>query len=311
VTNSKNHHWWPKCVSEFWRDADGCTTRLSPSGEILRLHPKKFGVIGHGHSIKLSRTPGETTVWDYNFESEFQRADDNFPYVIKWLNGLDREKRSTAFTLTGRFLQQAAPEEKLSLLVEGLVSLCIRSPMSRSAAVSAAEHLRGKLEVRERNALVALNIRYRQQTVADAIGTHGKFAIIYSPDREFIFGDGFLHNLTSPAGPPSQPEMLVPLTPRVSVLLVRPSQYTTEPKLSTLIVSAEEADQLNHAVQIYAKEMLFYRSEQPIIADEFRRGEHLRYSGPNRPIDKLIHSIPGVSPRNAALDFLFRGARTD
>lgn len=309
MSNSKNHHWWPICVSEFWKGADGCVTRLSPNGEMLRIPPRKLGVIGHGHSIKLSRVPGEATVWDYNFENEFQRADDNFPHVIKWLDGLGREKRLTASSLTDRFIQQAAPEEILSLLMESLISLAVRSPMNRNAAASLAEHLRGKLGERERNTIVALNIRHRQRIVADAIGTRGKFAAIYSPDREFIFGDGFFHNMTSPSAPPMNPEMLVPLTPHISVLFVRPSLYTTDPKLSTLVVSPEEADVLNHTVQIYAKDMLFYRCEQPTITDEFRRGQHLRYSGPSSPIDKLIHSIPGVPARDTALDFLFNYGR--
>lgn len=275
----------------------------------MRQAPKNFGVIGHGHSIKLSRTPGEATVWDYNFESEFQRADDNFPNVIKWLGELGREKRLTAATLTERFVPQHAPEDKLNLLIEGIVSLAVRSPMNRNAAVSLAEDFRGGLPEREREALVALNMRYQQRMAADAIGTRGKFAVIYSPDREFIFGDGFFHNITSPAAPPMNPEILVPLTPDISVLFARPSQYTTEPKLSTLVVDAAEADALNHTVQIYAKDMIFYRSEPPAIADEFRKGRHLRYVGPDRPIDKLIHSIPGAPPRDSSLDFLLRSGR--
>jgi hypothetical protein len=308
VSTSKNHHWWPICVSEFWKDADGLTTRLSPNGEKLRLAPKKFGFIGHGHTTKMSRVPGETTVWDYNFENEFQRADQNFPQVIRWLEGLKREDQPSPRPLMKRFLPQDVPEDRLSLLMEGIVSLCVRSPMNRNAAIGAAKRFRGNdISVRERDAIITLNIRYQQRALADALGTHGKFAIIYSPKREFIFGDGFFHNLTS-QNLPSHPEILVPLTPNMSVLFVRPSMYSTEPKLSTLVVNAEEADVLNHAVQIYSKEMIFYRSEEPSVMEEFRRAEHLRYAGPENSITNLIHGIPGVPPRDTSLDFLFKRA---
>jgi len=285
-------------------------TRLSPTGDKLRLEPWKFGSIGHGHSIKLSRVPGKSTVWDYNFESEFQRADQSFPQVIRWLDSLKRDNRTGARALIERFLPLDVPEEMLGHLMEGLVSLCVRSPMNRRMAVSVAEELRGgKISVRERDALIALNIRYRQRAVADALGTRGKFAVIYSPEREFIFGDGFFHNLTSPATPPANPQMLVPLTPNISVLFARPSQFSTEPRLSTLVVSREEADILNHAVQVYAKEMIFYRSEQPSVTEEFRKGEHFHYAGPDNSITNLIHNIPGIPPRDRSLDFLFQRAR--
>jgi len=81
----------------------------------------------------------------------------------------------------------------------------------------------------------------------------------------------------------------------------------TEPRLCTLVVSTEEADGFNYGVQVYSKDEIFFRHEQPVISDAFRRAEHLEYSGLNRPIDQLIHSIPGVAARDTSLDFLFHG----
>lgn len=264
MSNSKRHHWWPICVSQFWKGSDGRVTRLSPNGESLRQNPKEFGVITHGYSIRLSRNPSERTVWDYNFENEFQLADDNFPQVIRWLEGLKREDRTDILDLTKRFLPQDVSEEWLERLMEGLVSLCVRSPMNRNASVRLAQSVRNAaIKVREKEALTALNMRYQQRKIADALGTRGKFVVIYSPRREYIFGDGFFHNLTSAAAPPIHPEMMVPLTPNISVLFVQPLQYSIEPRLSTLVVRTEEAEILNHTVQVYAKEMIFYRSERP------------------------------------------------
>jgi hypothetical protein len=307
MSSSKKHHWWPICVSHFWKGADGRVTRLSPNGGSLRQNPKEFGVIKYGHSIRLSHNPNERTVWDYNFEDEFQRADDSFPHVIRWLEGLKREDRTDTLDLTKRFLPQEIPEEWLERLMEGLVSLCVRSPMNRNASVRLAQSVRNAaIKVREKDAITALNMRYQQRMIADALGTHGKFVVIYSPRREFIFGDGFFHNLTSPAAPPIHPEMMVPLTPNINVLFVRPIQYSIEPRLSTLVVGSEEAEVLNHTVQIYAKEMIFYRSEQPDLTQEFRKGEHYQYSGPNNPIANFVHLIPGVPPENTSFDFLFQ-----
>ncbi len=191
--------------------------------------------------------------------------------------------------------------------MEGLVSLCVRSPMNRNASVRLAQSVRNAaIKVREKEALTALNMRYQQRKIADALGTRGKFVVIYSPRREYIFGDGFFHNLTSAAAPPIHPEMMVPLTPNISVLFVQPLQYSIEPRLSTLVVRTEEAEILNHTVQVYAKEMIFYRSERPDLTEEFRKGEHYQYSRPHHPIANFVHLIPGVPPRNTNLDFLFQ-----
>src|SRR5207249_971186 len=90
---SQRHHWWPVSVSDRWKDVDGCTHWLLTDGEVRRIPPKNLGVIGNAHHIKLDKDRGEATVWDQSFEKEFQRADDNFPSVIDWLDGLNREDR--------------------------------------------------------------------------------------------------------------------------------------------------------------------------------------------------------------------------
>lgn len=294
---SERHHWWPECVSAYWKDKEGMTHWLLPDGTVKRMPPKNLGVIGNGHHIKLA-SDGEASPWDESFESAFQRADDNFPRVIDWLESLEREARFDAPDRTSRFLTQPNSDELIGLLVEGLVSLAVRSPMSRQAAVSLAERLRGSIPSHERNAIIGLNLRGSQRVVSDSIGTRAKFAVLYSPDREFIFGDGLFHNITSPNQLPLTPTILAPLTPHIGALMVRPMQYTADPRLVTLMLSEEEADHFNHITQIYSKEMLFYRSEKPKIIDEFRRRQHLQISGPGHPVDQLIASLPGVLVQN-------------
>jgi hypothetical protein len=102
-------------------------------------------------------------------------------------------------------------------------------------------------------------------------------------------------------------KILAPLTPHISVLFAKPMQYSANPRLVTLAVSAEEADCLNHAVQVYAKDALFYCEDAPTIIDEFRLGAHRRYEHFDNPIDGLIQKIPGVPPPDQTFDqFLTR-----
>lgn len=301
---SERHHWWPECLSNLWKDNEGMAHWVLPDGTVRHMPPKNLGVIGNGHHIKLGNN-GESTPWDECFESAFQEADANFPAVIRWLDSLEREARPNARDRTSRLLAQPSSDEMIRWLVEGLVSLAVRSPMSRQSAVALAEHFRGQLPSRERNALIGMNLRNNQRMVADSIGTRGKYAVIYSPDCEFIFGDGFFHNVTSPNHPPHSTTILAPLTPRISVLLARPMQYNMEPRLVTLVLSAEEAEAFNCVVQVYSKDMLFFRYEPPKLTDDYRRGEHLQFSEPGHIVDDLIESLPGVPQRNRMLDSIF------
>lgn len=300
---SERHHWWPECVSKRWADEKGGVHWLLPTGEDRRARPESFGVIGNGHFIKLGRESGASTSWDQNFEPVFQQADDRFPAVIDWLESLTFEPRM-GHGRRSRFLPQPSSDELFAQMVESMTSLAIRSPMTRESCVSLAEHFRGPLAERERNSLIALNMRDMHTRAVKAFGVRGKATAIWSPDREFVFGDGFFHNLISPSGPPHSPCILAPLTPRLAVLYASPTRYVVEPRLSTLVIRAGEADALNHVVQIYACDKLYYRSEKPVLADEYRAGKHLRLSDPGHLVEEMIHSMPGVPDRDTSLDFL-------
>lgn len=300
---SERHHWWPECVSERWADENGGVHWLLPTGEERRARPESFGVIGNGHFIKLGREPGASTPWDQNFEPVFHQADDRFSAVIDWLESLTFESRMGQGRRS-RFLPQPSADELFAQMVESLTSLAIRSPMTRESCVSSAEHFRGPLAERERNSLIALNMRDMHTRAVKAFGVRGKATAIWSPDRELVFGDGFFHNLISPSGPPHSPSILAPLTPRLAVLYAIPTRYMVEPRLSTLVIGAGEADALNRVVQIYARDKLYYRSEKPVLAEEYRACKHLRLSGPGHFIEEMIHSMPGVPDRDTSLDFL-------
>ena len=292
------HHWWPRGVSKYWVDSNGFVKRLSPDEEVRCAPPENFGAIRDGHHIKLSPTGGEPTVWDESFEKVFDEADGHFPSVIDWLHGLDRRPANDGSSPQARFHPVNASEDRLRNLVECLVSLAVRSPMNRAAAVSIAESISRKpLKNRERNSIIGLNIRGYQRTVADSIGTRGKFVVLFSPEREFIFGDGFFHNITSAPMAPAMPRILAPLTPAMSVLHAIPGgRYMEEPRMTTMVLRDDETEALNNTVQVYSGKELFFRSQQPQMTDDFRVGQYLCHTGHDHSIETFVRDIPGVIP---------------
>src|SRR3546814_11094345 len=116
-----------------------------------------------------------------------------------WLETLNFEAR-TGQPRRNRFLPQPSSDELFGQMIESLISLAIRSPMTREACVSLAEHFRGPLPERERNSLITMNMRDMHGSAVKNFGMHGKATAILSPNREFIFGDGFYHNLTKSEG---------------------------------------------------------------------------------------------------------------
>ena len=173
---SEKHHWWPKCVSAHWQDDNGKVNRVDACDNVTRSNPENFGVIRNGHHIKLDYVGGEPTVWDSSFEREFDRADRNFPKLIEWLGGLIHHDDDSTY---GRFTEQAASDEQIDRLIECAVSLVVRGPRNREASVGLAEHLRGPLEPRERNALISLNMHRKQQMIVRSFSCRGKFAVFF------------------------------------------------------------------------------------------------------------------------------------
>lgn len=294
---SQRHHWWPEAVSQFWKDPeDGFSGWLRPDGTVKRLPPKNVGAITNGHAVKWGKDPDDTTPWNASFEKEFDRADTDFPGVVAWLESLDRTDQPDAAKAV-RFLAVKLTDAEIARLMECVVSLVVRSPVTRQAAVALAEGLRGPLPERERNTLISANLWHLQRRFVGGLGTRGKFVVIYSPKREFIFGDGFFNNFGS-LNAPHHPKMFVPLTPGMALLYARPMRYLVEPRVTTLTIDAGEADALNLAVQVYAKENIFFRREQPFVLDYFRRAEHQKFASTDNPVDQLIECIPGVPARN-------------
>ena len=150
-------------MSRYWADSYGLVNRLTPDGRVNHAPPERFGSIGNAHHIRLSRNQHEASDWDESFEHVFDLADTAFPGVIEWLAALEHVPAHHVKSREDRFHPVHASEDRLRSLVECLVSLAVRSPMNREAAVSLAEHYRGPLDGRERDALIGLNMRSCQR----------------------------------------------------------------------------------------------------------------------------------------------------
>lgn len=288
------HHWWPRCVSRLWTDAEGKTGWLRPDGTCVRTTPANLGVLRDGHHIMLGDDAGEATAWDFSFEGTFDRADSRFPSVIAWLEGLRRAPHDDD-DMRRAFLTQPATDEQLRNLTECVVSLAVRSPMNREASVALADRIGPPKSPRQRNSLIGLNMARSQRIVADSIGAHAKFAVLFSDRREFIFGDGFFHNVLACVNAPHNPKVIAPLTPEMTVIVTRPMAYMVEPRLCTIELTADQVDLCNHAVQTYSRNALFFRSQVPELDEAFRCGQHCRYARSDNPMDQLIQTLPGIS----------------
>lgn len=291
---SERHHWWPQCVSEHWNDNGGSVHWVQPSGEVVRAPAKRFGVIGNAHHFKPGGE-GDHDPWNFTFEPEFNRADGEFPAIIEWLQGLDCKHVPLREAQPEGFKAHPADDKRLATLVECIVSLVVRSPKFRETGVSQAEHFRGPLEERERNNLITLNIMHCQRRLVESIGTRGKFAVLFTHEREFHYGDGFYHNLSSQTQDGFNARILVPITPNIAVFYCCPNRYMTEPRLVTLMLTDDEVTTLNQTIQIYAKDFLFFRAEKPDPLEVYKIGEHRIY-GDRDPFDDWVQSLSGLPP---------------
>ena len=77
-----------------------------------------------------------------------------------------------------------------------------------------------------------------------------------------------------------------------------------EPRLSTFVIDAEEAESLNQVVQVHSREAIYYRTDRPALIDDFRAAEHLRYASSRNVVEAILHDMPGVPDRDASLDVL-------
>lgn len=251
--------------------------RLDNHGQILPSQPKRFGGIKNDNIIKLADKP---TVWDLSFESTFDKADRSFGSLIEWLQTLSSPIPSSRDPIATRLSPLGISQEKFEILAECLASLIVRSPCFRARVYRSTEYLRRRFGFNDptpEKHLIGMNVRNGQQNLTKAMIGGGKFAVLLSGTEEFIFGDGFMHNISAVTDPPMCPRCLIPITPEIAVFYSRPIQYRSYPRAFVINLSPEEVSFINGTVQFYSKKYLFYRMNRPEMTEAFRKGEHMQY----------------------------------
>jgi Protein of unknown function (DUF4238) len=288
TVDSKRHHWWPETLSGYWKGSDGKVSQLSPDGRILRERPASFGFEKHTHNIRIG------TPWNSSFEAAFGRADSAMSSVVDWLITLEAlVTNSTIFA--ERLLGHAITTDQTEWLAECLASLIVRSPALRNRIRNGVEYHRkefGLADYQADKSLVALNMRPMLSSFAHHIKLTGKFAVLFSEDHEFIFGDGFLQSFPTVVPIYNRPKCIIPLTPAMSVLFCSPSRYASTTRLATLRLRRDEVDHCNRLVQVYSCDRIFFRNDAPARCQELIDARHYELRYHSEPwSDELIKAL--------------------
>jgi hypothetical protein len=271
---SAQHHWWPKSLSKAWAAADGCVTQLWWDGREHRQQPGKFGSIGNAHHLKFS----EDGLWNSSLEDDFRKADDAFPELTDWLLKLELKHAGKRARFHERLFAQPLTRERRHILSECLASLIVRSPYFRNNIRIAVEPAReGLPDPRANKTLIAANMARSLGAFRNAMEGAGKFVVIVSDSKEFICGDGFLHNFPVVPDHIYSCRCIIPVLPTVTVLFVQPLVYRTQPELMTFLLRRDEVDIFNETVQIYSRDFVFYRNDKPDLVESFTCHQFLQY----------------------------------
>jgi hypothetical protein len=276
IPKNERHHWWPKTLSRHWADSAGLAHSLSCDGELVTSKPEQFGAIRNDNNIYLSDV---ASPWDESFEHTFGPPDALITPLIDWLKTAESPIVPSDSTLSKRLTPLIVDEERFTSLTKVLASLIARSPSFRHRVKSGTRALRERIGLDPNNGdrgLLGMNVRNAQATLSEAM-TRGKFAVLLSGSREFIFGDGFFHNVHSVANSPRGVRCIVPLTPAIAIFYTHPMRYHSYPRAFVLNLTNDEIDFVNRSVQIYSKRFVFYRSQPPNIEETFTRCTHLQW----------------------------------
>ena len=254
---SASHHWWPQCVSKRWVNDEKVVHQLfCDERDISHKNTKNFGAIGNAHLIKFA---DKLTDWDQSFENFFDLADRTFPDILNWLE-----------SLKVNFNPLKVDQVKLNILLECLLSLVVRSPRFRNSISNI-----GKIPTNE--ICIKLNQRDTLAKFRADLSGRGKFAVLFSLEHEFIFGDGFYHNFTSSIATPIEPRIIVPILPNICICYSRPISYITNPRLIIKEITKDDVNFINKTTITYSRDYIFYRQQRPDISENFSCKKFLEY----------------------------------
>jgi len=276
---SAEHHYFPKALQKYWKDDEGWVHRLRFDGKLGESKNGTFGQVRNAYRIKISDQPSP---WDESFEYIFRSADSGIPKVVALLSEVEAPIGVEEKDWRLRLAPQWQLENDRTLISEVVASLVVRSPCLRNLISVGLddfwERFGGKSpwpkgEVPSH--LIAANQRPLFEQYARALASRGKFAVLLTDHKEFVFGDGMLNNFRHGGGSfPWNPRCLVPLTPTVAVAYDCPSHNLVSANFAAIRLSSDEVDEVNWCTQVYSGEYLYYRSRLPAELSSFHAGEH-------------------------------------
>lgn len=219
--------------------------------------------------------------WDSTFEPLFNRADGEIADFVRWIGTLETPVVGGDRPPIERITPQLLAAERLEQIARITASLLARSPSIRHSIRLGIEHFRSESAVPDATAdkaLIAANQRGLYDAYRRRMEGGGRWAILFSDEREFIAGDAFLHNFAaSQDGINSGKKLVLPILPTATIVYMLPMQHPTEPRLVTLRTNAAEVASLNAIVQVYASDFLFFRDEKPELTESFKIQRHQRF----------------------------------
>jgi hypothetical protein len=248
---------------------------IRPDGEITRAPPGAFGGITNAHHMRMGGP------WDSTFEPLFNQPDREMSDFVGWLFTLEASRVGNERPMFERILAQSLPQERQQQIARVIASLLARSPRIRHVIRLGTEYYRSEYGLADPKAdknLIAANQRGLYEAYRKRMENGGRWAVLFSDSKEFIAGDGFLHNFpASVDGIISGKKLVLPILPTVTIIYMLPMSYPSDPKLVTLRVDNAETAILNDILQVYARDMLFYRTEKPALSSAFRTAEYRQY----------------------------------
>lgn len=298
---STNHHWWPVGLQKYWTDQNGDLSWIDPDGILdkKKAEKRKIGYKRHGHTIFRD------SVWESNFESDFDVDNEvhrildgiydlkpfgRIPSKLFAMFSLIRRRDRTLRDICKFYHLDEKIHRNLLLL---LFSLLIRSPASRSRyeGYPSIVGLPPDEEVGKAN--MVQNYRIAKKLCRNGLVSNQYFVLLYSPFRNFIFGDGSLDWLTDGlVSNRINGRALVPLTPHICVYFCTPRMMRSTPNCASLRAAPWIVEQVNQIIQIYSKDKIFFMGQPPKLIDAFHQQRFLEHKDRT---DVFIHMLDEVA----------------
>lgn len=282
--NTRADHWWPKGVQRLWAADDGYISRIKASGDIDRKRPPKgnkkgFGYKRGGHRIAYGVSP-----WNHSFEPDFDQVDDRGARILR---DIIEKKLSNRKGLLKLISNPCVQED----LVRFSFSLLIRSPSFRDRYAHAGAAF--GLDYDEETGKANIQHFWRSaKEIEFEKCNRCNLTLLCTRRLEFYFGDGLYDTVFSnslswyPRGDEWIADLrgnaFVPLLPNLCAFL-NFERSGTGCKPRVISINRNTLEQINLLTQVYSKDQLFFRNQEPTLSKEFLMAQHMKVKSEYEP----------------------------